>query len=99
MIGALVISQWNNKFFEFSLIIEGTTEKVLQFIMRLLSIYNKNLSFIEHKCIFEHYREVQTIKTPLTEIIFVTEKISEDLFRAAPFMLMLVLQKDALFKS
>jgi hypothetical protein len=31
----------------FSLIIEGTTEKVLQFIMPLRSIYNQNLGFIE----------------------------------------------------
>jgi hypothetical protein len=33
-------------FFAFSLIIEGTTEKVLQFIMPLKSIYNQNLGFI-----------------------------------------------------
>ncbi len=63
-----MISQWNNTFFKFSLIIEGTTEKVLQFIIRLLSIYNKNLGFIEHNCIFEHYIEIQTIKTLLTDI-------------------------------
>jgi hypothetical protein len=30
-----------------SLIIEGTTEKVLQFIMPLRSIYNQNIGFIE----------------------------------------------------
>ena len=40
------------------LIIEGTTEKVLQYTRPLKSIYNKNLGFIEQKCIFE----VQTIK-------------------------------------
>jgi hypothetical protein len=33
--------------FAFSLIIEGTTEKVLQFIMPLKSIYNKNFGIIE----------------------------------------------------
>jgi hypothetical protein len=35
--------------FSFSIIKEGTTEKVLQFIMPLDSIYNKNLGFIEQK--------------------------------------------------
>jgi hypothetical protein len=48
--------------FAFSLIIEGTREKVLQLIMPLKSIDNPNLGFIEQKCIFEHYREVQAIK-------------------------------------
>jgi hypothetical protein len=38
--------------FAFSLIIEGTTEKVLQFIKSLMSIYNRNFGFIEQKCIF-----------------------------------------------
>jgi hypothetical protein len=35
--------------FEFSLIIEGATEKVLQFIRPLKSIYNGNFGFIEQK--------------------------------------------------
>jgi hypothetical protein len=35
--------------YAFSLIIEGTTEKVLQLIMPLKSIYNQNLGFIGHK--------------------------------------------------
>jgi hypothetical protein len=34
------------------LIIEGITEKVLQFIMPLKSIYNRNFSFIEQKMYF-----------------------------------------------
>ncbi len=38
--------------FAFWLIIEGNTEKVLQFIMKLKSIYNKNLGFIEQKNVF-----------------------------------------------
>jgi hypothetical protein len=39
-------------FFTFSLIIEGTTEKSLQFIMSLKSIYNN--------CILEHYKKANT---------------------------------------
>jgi hypothetical protein len=35
--------------FKFPLIIEGATEKVLQFKMTVKSIYNKNLNFIEQK--------------------------------------------------
>jgi hypothetical protein len=49
-------------FFAFSLIIEGTTVKELQFKMPLKSIYNKTFALLNKKCIFEHNREVQTIK-------------------------------------
>jgi hypothetical protein len=45
-------SQWNSTFFAFSIIVEGTTEKVLQFIMPLEFLYNKNLCFIEQKMYF-----------------------------------------------
>jgi hypothetical protein len=62
------------RFFTFSLIIEGTTEKVLQFIMPLELIYSKNFGFIEPKCIFEHYREFQARKTLLFNIIFNMKK-------------------------
>jgi len=48
--------------FAFSSIKEGTTEKMLQGIMSLKPIYNKNFCFVEQKCIFEHYRKIQTIK-------------------------------------
>jgi hypothetical protein len=41
------IKQWNSTFLAFSLIIEGATEKVLQFIMPVKTIYNKNLGFVE----------------------------------------------------
>jgi hypothetical protein len=45
--------QWmETHIFAFSLIIEGTTEKVLQFILPLKSIYNKNLGFVEQKNVF-----------------------------------------------
>jgi hypothetical protein len=44
--------KWNRAFFEFSLIIEGTTEKVLQFIMPLELIYSRNFGFIEQKMYF-----------------------------------------------
>ncbi len=64
--------QWNSTFLAFSLIIEGNTEKVLQFVMPLKSIYNKNLSFVEQKThIFEHYRGVQWIKNLIIDIILV----------------------------
>jgi hypothetical protein len=39
--------------FAFSLIIGGTTEKVLQFIIPLESMYNKNFGFNEQKMYFE----------------------------------------------
>jgi hypothetical protein len=66
-----LFAQWKSTFFAFSLIIEGTTEKV----MPLKLIYNRNFGFIEQKkCIFEHYREFQARKTLLIDIIFATKK-------------------------
>ena len=44
--------QWISMFFAFSIIIEGTTEKVLQFIMPLKSLYKQNLGLIEQKMYF-----------------------------------------------
>ncbi len=38
-------------FFTFSLIIEGTAEKMLQFKMTVKSIYNRNFGFIEKKSV------------------------------------------------
>ncbi len=61
---------WNSAFFAFSLIIEGTTEKALKFIMPLKLIYNRILGFVEQKSIFEHNREFQARKTLLIDIIF-----------------------------
>jgi hypothetical protein len=52
---------------------------------------------LNKKCIFEQYREFQARKTLLIDIIFAMKKISIDLFRAAPYMHMLVVHKDALF--
>jgi hypothetical protein len=63
--------EWNSTFFAFSLIIEGTTEKVLQFILPLKTIYKQNFGFISQKCIFEHYREFQTIRNLLIDITLV----------------------------
>ncbi len=75
----------------------GHHKKVLQLKMPLKSIYNMNFGFIEQKYIFEHYKEIETRKNLLIDFIFVMKKNSDDLFRAAPYRLMLVLHKDALF--
>ncbi len=40
------------RFFAFSLIIEGTTEKVLKFIMTLKLFYNRNFGFVLQKMYF-----------------------------------------------
>ncbi len=76
------------------MIIEGATEKVLQFEMLLKSIYVKTLN---KKYIFEHNREVQTIKNLLIDMIFVMKIFFGDLYRADPNRLILVINKDALF--
>jgi hypothetical protein len=48
--------------FTLSLIIEGTTEKVLQFEMSLKIAYNVQFGSIEQFYIFEHCRTVKTRK-------------------------------------
>ncbi len=60
--------------FAFALIIEGTAEKVWQFMIALKSIYNNNLGFIEQKCIFEPYREVQARTTQLLTLFLSRKK-------------------------
>jgi hypothetical protein len=58
----------NSMFFAFSFIIEGATEKVLQFSILIMPILKQNLGFDEKVCNYEHYREVQTIKNQLIDI-------------------------------
>ncbi len=87
-------------FFAFSLIIEGTTEKVSQIIMPLKSIYNRNVSFIEQKLYFWTLRRVSSKKNPINwHYFFAMKKVLVDLFRAAPYMFVLALHKDVLFHS
>ncbi len=70
-----------------------------------VAIYSATLVNLQQKLwfhwtqivLFEHNREIQARKTQLIDIIFAMKKKSADLFRAAPYMLMLVLHKDALF--
>jgi hypothetical protein len=52
-------------FFAFSLIIEGTTEKVLQFIMPLKSIYSRNFGFIAQKMYFLTLQRVSSKKNSI----------------------------------
>ncbi len=86
------------RLFAFSLIIEGTTEKVLNLTMPLKSMNNQNLGLIEQKCIFEHYREDQTIKNILTDIIFALKIFFLMTFsELPPKRLMLLLHKNAVF--
>jgi hypothetical protein len=62
--------KWNNTFF--CIFIEGATEKVLQFIMPLMSVYLKNFGVVEQKRHFRTLQRVQSIKNLLIDVIFVT---------------------------
>jgi hypothetical protein len=84
-------------FFAFSLIIEGTTEKVLQFKMLLKAICNRNFGFIEQTKLFLKTTESFKQEKLYELTSFSPQNISVDLFRVAPYMLMLLLHKDALF--
>ncbi len=57
-------------FFSFSLIIEGTTEKGLQFITPLKSIYNKNLGLIEQKMYFSTLQRGSNKKKYINSLYF-----------------------------
>ncbi len=46
----------------FSLIIEGTTEKALHFIMPLKSIYNKKIGFNEQKLFLRNLKQEKIFK-------------------------------------
>ncbi len=68
-------------------------------IMPLESFYNKNHSFIEWKMYFCTLHRGSNIKKLLIDMILSWKKNSSDIFRVAPFKLMLGLSKDALFNS
>jgi len=46
--------KWNSAFLTFSFVIVGTSKKVLQFLMPLEPIYNKNFCFNEQNVYYEH---------------------------------------------
>jgi hypothetical protein len=90
--------KWNSTFFDFSLIIEGTTEKVLQFIMSLRSIYNQTIGFIEQILYFWALQEGSNNKGSINWHYFCHENIFLVTFlELPPYRLMSVLHKDALF--
>ena len=66
--------EWNSTFFAFSSVIEGTTEKVLKFIMPPSSIYNRLFGFIEQKMYFWTLQQFQARKTLSIDIIFAMKK-------------------------
>jgi hypothetical protein len=66
---------------------EGTTEKMLQIIMPLKSICNRNFGFIEQKNVFLITAESFKQEKLLIDIISDMKKNSVDLFRAAPLCL------------
>jgi hypothetical protein len=67
-----VLVKRNSTFFAFSLIIEGTTEKVLQLIMPpLQSICHQNLGFVEQKITFLILQRGSSNKNPQIDITFV----------------------------
>jgi hypothetical protein len=62
-------------------IIEGSNEKVCQFILLLMSIFNKNCCFNEQTAIFKHYVKSETINNIYNYIILVLKNDSTYLFR------------------
>ncbi len=75
----------------------GHHRKGVEFIMPLKSVHNRSFGFIEQKKYFWTLQRVSNKKNSINWHYFCHEKISVDLFSAAPYMLLLVLHKDALF--
>jgi hypothetical protein len=71
-------------FFAFSLIIEGTTEKVLKFIMPLKSIHNRNFGLIEQKNVFLNPTESFKQEKLYQLALFLPQNISVDFFELSP---------------
>ncbi len=53
----------NGTFLTMTLVIEGTTEKVVQFIMPQMSINHKNVCLKKQKCTLKIVHRVKTIKS------------------------------------
>jgi hypothetical protein len=62
-----------------------------------MSIYDKNLGFIEQNMHFRTLQRGSNKKSLLIDTIFTTKLFSYYFFRAALYRLMLVLHKDLLF--
>jgi hypothetical protein len=57
-----------------SLITDGATEKVLQFMIPLKSVYNKNFGFIQKNYLLKNYRKVKTIKMSIMALFLKLKK-------------------------
>jgi hypothetical protein len=74
------------RYFAFSLIIEGTTEKVLQLVMPLKSINNQSLGFIERKLYFSMLQRCSSNKKSINWHYFCHENIFLVTFSELPPM-------------
>ncbi len=73
-VGQKYVTNGTARFFAFWLIIEGTTEKVLQFKMQVKSIYNKNFHFVEQKMYFLTLQRGSSKKKSINWHYFCDEK-------------------------
>jgi len=72
--------------FTFSLIMEGTTEKVLQFKMPVKSINNKNFGFVEQKMLFWTLQRFKQLKIYVLTLFLSWKYFSDDLLRGYPLL-------------
>ncbi len=85
-------------FFAFFIKYRGRHRKGVAIYKPFKSIYNKNLDFIEQKMYWWKQLRGSNNKNLPIDIIFVMKFFSDDLFRVAPYSLMLVLNQDVLFR-
>ncbi len=77
------ITMEKHVFFTFKIIIEAATENVLQLIMPLKSICNKNFCFHDQICLFKDCKKIETIKSLKNYFVLVFKNCFVHLFRAA----------------
>ncbi len=87
-----------HRIFSLSFIIEGTTEKLLQFKMPMEAICYKNFCFKDQNVIFNTIEKVKTMNNLYNYNIFLNCG-SVYLFSAAPYKFICTYHEDVLFHS
>ncbi len=90
--------EWHTTFIAFSFVIEGTSKKVLQFLMTLELICKKNFFWMNKVFIMNttiRFKQKTIFKITITLLFF--KKCSVNLFRAALYKLSFVTHEDPLF--
>ncbi len=85
---SMAARQWNSTFFDFSLIFEGATENVLQFMMPLRSMHNPNIGCIKQILYFRALQKGSNNKGSINWHKFCHENILLVTFLELPLIIL-----------